>query len=46
MVVAVPPESVELAVASLASAGIEAWRVGEVVQGNEAGGLRYTEATR
>jgi phosphoribosylformylglycinamidine cyclo-ligase len=43
MVVAVPPDGVDLAIGSLASDGIEAWRVGEVVTREEAGGRRYAE---
>jgi phosphoribosylformylglycinamidine cyclo-ligase len=46
MVVAIPPESVEVTVASLAEHGIEAWHVGEVVPSDEAGAPRYTEAMR
>jgi phosphoribosylformylglycinamidine cyclo-ligase len=43
MVVAVPPAGVELAIASLAAAGIEAWRVGNVVPSDDLGGRRYAE---
>jgi phosphoribosylformylglycinamidine cyclo-ligase len=45
MVVAVPPAGVELAIASLAAAGIEAWRVGNVVPSDDLGGRRYAETT-
>jgi phosphoribosylformylglycinamidine cyclo-ligase len=44
MVVAVPADGVELAVASLAHDGIEAWHVGEVVSADELDGRRYVEA--
>jgi phosphoribosylformylglycinamidine cyclo-ligase len=44
MVVAVPPEAVELSVAALAGQRIEAWPVGEVVTADAADGARYIEA--
>jgi phosphoribosylformylglycinamidine cyclo-ligase len=43
MVVAVPPDAVDPAIASLAASGIEAWHVGEVVSADAAGGRRYVE---
>ena len=43
MVVAVPPEGVDVALAALAADGIEAWRVGEVVPIDRLAGLRYGE---
>jgi phosphoribosylformylglycinamidine cyclo-ligase len=46
MAVAVPPEAVELTVATLAAQGIEAWPIGDVVPIEELGGARYAEAAR
>ena len=43
MAVAVPADVVDLTVASLAAAGIEAWPIGEVVPAASAGGARYVE---
>ena len=44
MVVAVPPDAVDLATATLAASGIEAWRVGDVVAADAVAGARYVEA--
>jgi phosphoribosylformylglycinamidine cyclo-ligase len=46
MAVAVPPRSVELTIETLAAAGHEAWRIGEVVPVDDLGGGRYGEAPR
>ena len=43
MVVAVPPDAAELAIATLAASGIEARRVGEVLPMEQVGGARYVE---
>jgi phosphoribosylformylglycinamidine cyclo-ligase len=45
MVVVVAPEAVEPALAALAGEGVPAWRVGEVVTVDPAGGERYVEGS-